>query len=656
MLNQDALKQLKTLKKDIYDAVPRHEGKVRGTNGRFGFVNTEDGQQFFLSPDEMEKVLPGDVIKFRVEDTKDGKKQAITEKLVSTEQDTFVGQYLVKGKGHFVSPDHPTLNRWVFIPPAQRKGAKDGQLVSCRIFKHPYPHGKVQAEILEVLGEASDKQIESTLMVKKWGLASEFSEHCSNEATALLSVMEEAAATEERTDATATEWLTIDSAGSRDLDDALFCTQQDDGWALQVAIADPSCAVKPGSEIDQEALKRSTSAYFADQMLPMMPPALSEGAFSLLPGQKRPAMLCNLSINKDGKITAFNVENAFIQSHAKLSYVQVQAFFDGEERSDVETPLTDSLKATLTQLKACTEAIAGNRKEYNLVLDDKPEFRMALNEQGKIDQLVPIERTFAHKLVEECMVAVNRSIASFLSEQANGLFIQHAGIRTERLGEARALVKEQLGIEKPEVISTLEGFIAMQKQIAAGDYELPLQAIIARQLERSKYNTEAQPHMGMGLPCYTTFTSPIRKYNDLLVHRLVKNILAKVEPEVIADQVLATMSEAQNNARMAAWQSEQWLKAEWLSRQVKDESIKGPQAGHIVQVNSSGFTVRMDANGLEGVVETRRNKEWKFDTKTMTHSHQKGEETTTYCLDQPVQITIEKVTPVLREIKVSLAL
>jgi exoribonuclease-2/ribonuclease R len=655
MLNQDALAQLKSLKKDIHDSIPRHEGKVRGTSGRFGFVNTEDNQQFFLSPDEMDKVLPGDTIKFRVEDTKDGKKQAIVEKLVSSEQDFFVGQYLIKGKGHFVSPDHPSLNRWIFIPPAKRQNAKDGQLVACKVSKHPYPHGKAQADIVEVLGDASERQIESNLMIRKWGLASTFSEDCQNEASALLSVMEEATSTEERSDQTGTEWLTIDSAGSRDLDDALYCETQDKGWKLQVAIADPSCAIKPGSEIDQEAARRATSSYFADQMLPMMPSELSEGAFSLLPGQKRPAMVCELTVTEQGEIENFSVANAFIESKAKLNYIQVQAFFDGEEKSDVETPLTDSLKETLNNLNACATALLARRKEQHLVLDDKPEFRMQLNEQGKIDQLVPVQRTQAHRLVEECMVAVNRSIAGFLAEQENGLYIQHAGIRTERLGEARALVKERLGIEKPEEISTLEGFIDMQKRAAADESELPMSAILARQLERSKYSTEAKPHMGMGLSCYTTFTSPIRKYNDLLVHRLVKAALAGQSSEAIPAEQLEAMGEAQNNVRMATWQAEQWLKAEWLQRQLKDETIKGPQKGHIVQVNSAGFTVRLDDNGVEGLFETRRNKDWKFDTKTLTHTHKKGEEETTYRLDQSVEVLIDKVNPVNREVKLILA-
>jgi len=259
---------------------------------------------------------------------------------------------------------------------------------------------------------------------------------------------------------------------------------------------------------------------------------------------------------------------------------------------------------------------------------------------------------------------VNRSVANFLAEKEHGLFIQHAGIRSERQGEARALVKEQLNIANPEKIATLEGFVEIQQIIAAGNpeaednkFELPLQAILARQLERSKFGTEAKPHVGMGLPAYTTFTSPIRKYNDLLVHRLVKSYLFDSKMDVISDEVLAQLGKAQNNSRMAAWQSDQWLKAEWLHRQfalekasnsVSKEGLK--REGQIVQVNSGGFTVRLEGNGIEGQVDVRRNKEWKFDTKTMTHKH--GEKT--YRLEQPVTVTIASITPVLREVKYNL--
>jgi exoribonuclease-2 len=662
MLNLDALSQLKSLKQEIHSSIPRHEGKVRATGGRYGFVNTDDNQQFFLSPDEMDKVLSGDMIAFKVEETKDGKSQAIIEKLISSSQDEFIGQYIVKGKGHFISPDHPTFNRWVFVPPAQRNGAKDGDLVSCKISQHPYPHGKVQAQVLGVIGQTSDRQIESTMMIRKWDLAGEFSEDCQNEAQALLSIMDEATSAEPRNDLTATNWLTIDSAMSRDLDDALFCQKADSGWSLQVAIADPSCAIKPGSDLDKEALRRGTSSYFIDNMIPMLPSALSEGAFSLLQNQVRPALVCHLAISAEGEITDYRLEAALIESKAKLSYIQVAAFLNDEVSTDEQ--ISESIKPVLSELNLCSLALNAYRRKHNLVLDDRPEYKAFLNDQGKIDQIVSSERNIAHKLVEESMVAVNRSVADFLAEKEHGLFIQHAGIRSERQGEARALVKEQLNISDPEKISSLEGFIEIQQLIAAGNrdaednkFELPLQAILARQLERSKFGTEAKPHVGMGLSAYTTFTSPIRKYNDLLVHRLVKSYLFDSKMDVISADVLEQLGKAQNNSRMAAWQSDQWLKAEWLLRQfaqekesnsVSKEGLK--REGKIVQVNSGGFTVRLDDCGIEGQVDVRRNKAWKFDTKTMTHSHVEK----TYRLEQSVTVTIASITPVLREVKFNL--
>lgn len=664
MFNLDALSQLKSLKQEIHSSIPRHEGKVRATGGRYGFVNTDDNQQFFLSPDEMDKVLAGDIIAFKVEETKEGKSQAIIEKLISSVQDEFVGQYIVKGKGHFISPDHPTFNRWVFVPPAQRKGAKDGDLVGCKISQHPYPHGKVQAQVLDVIGEAGDRQIESNMMVRKWDIAGEFSEDCLNEAQALLSIMDEVTSAEPRTDLTEAAWLTIDSAMSRDLDDALSCQKTDTGWFLQVAIADPSCAIKPGSDLDKEALRRSTSSYFIDNMIPMLPGALSEGAFSLLPNQTRPALVCHLTVSELGEITDYRLEAALIESKAKLSYTQVAAFLAESVSSDDQ--IAENIKPVLTALNSCALALNGSRRQHNLVLDDRIEYKAYLNDQGKVDKIVSMERNLAHKLVEECMVAVNRSVADFLAQKEHGLFIQHAGIRSERQGEARALVKEQLSIANPEKISTLAGFVEIQQLIAAGNpedennkFELPLQAILARQLERSKLGTEAKPHVGMGLAAYTTFTSPIRKYNDLLVHRLVKSYLFERKMDVISDDVLTQLGQAQNNSRMAAWQADQWLKAEWLQRQFvleKEANDVGKEGlkrdGQIVQVNSGGFTVRLDGNGIEGQVDVRRNKEWKFDTKTMTHKH--GE--MTYRLEQPVSVTIANITPVLREVKLNLCI
>ena len=164
MLDKNALSQLKSLKQEIQQSTPRFEGTVRATAGRFGFVNTEDGQSFFLSPEEMEKVLPGDVVAFRVEPAGEGKEQAIVESLISTVQNEFLGRYVVRGKGHFVEADHPTLNRWIFVPPAKRLQAKDGDLVKAHISQHPFPKGKAQADLDAVIGNDQTPHIELSLI------------------------------------------------------------------------------------------------------------------------------------------------------------------------------------------------------------------------------------------------------------------------------------------------------------------------------------------------------------------------------------------------------------------------------------------------------------------------------------------------------------
>ena len=225
MLDKNALTQLKQLKQEIHDSTPRFEGIVRGSNGRYGFAGTEEGKSYFLSPEEMEKVLPGDEISFRVEPAGEGKEQAIVEKLLNSALDTFCGRYIVRGKGHFIEPDHDNLNRWIFVPPNDRAGAKDGDFVCARMRKHPYPHGKAQAQITRVIGTLDTKGIERLFMQARFELEENFSDEIM---AAVNEITEQPAGAvlEGRTDLTHLPFVTIDSAGTRDIDDALCAESQ----------------------------------------------------------------------------------------------------------------------------------------------------------------------------------------------------------------------------------------------------------------------------------------------------------------------------------------------------------------------------------------------------------------------------------------------
>ena len=642
MLDKNALTQLKQLKQEIHDSTPRFDGVVRGSNGRYGFATTADGKSYFLSPDEMEKVLPGDNISFRVEDAGEGKEQAIVEKLLDSALDTFCGRYIVRGKGHFIDPDHDNLNRWIFVPPNDRAGARDGDFVSARMRKHPYPHGKAQAAITGIIGNLETRGIERLFMQARFGLQDGFSEEIATAVAQVISQSPEVI-NEGRTDLTHLPFVTIDSAGTRDIDDALCAESHSDGWTLWVAIADPEALIPAGSDLDSMAAKRATSVYFADGVSPMLPPELSEQACSLQAQTVRPAMVAELHLAQDAAVKDIKLYQAIIESRAKLTYSQV-----AQHIAAVCEEIPADLHGSLHHLADCASALNQWRRQHCLIMEERPDFRLILDEEGQIGDIVRIDRNDAHKLVEECMLVCNRSVAEWLKARSAGFFIEQSGIRTERIGEAAALLKEQLNLDSKPDLTDPQTYISLQQQAAQAESELPLRTILSRQMQRSEFGKSGLPHLGLGFSCYTTFTSPLRKYNDLLIHRTVKALLNEQTPPELSDELLAGIQQSQNQARLAASLAEQWLKLNWLSRQTEGQAYDGT----LVNMNSSSFTVRMNDTGIEGVIDRRKAKgKWVFDSKTMTH--RQGDDC--FMLGQPIKVIVQEIDAVRRQLKLRLA-
>jgi len=640
MLDKNALTQLKTLKKEIHDSTPRHEGRVRATTGRFGFVNTADKQQFFLSPDEMEKVLPGDEIAFRVEPAGDDKQQAIIEKVIHSELNEFFGRYTIRGKGHFIEPDDERLNRWIFVPPAKRKKAQEGDLVRAHISQHPYPNGRAQADIDEIIGKPEDDHIEHRFTLARSGIQAGFSDAVVKQVESLVAEGLEQELTQ-RTDLTHLPFVTIDSAGTRDIDDALYAEAHSQGWSLWIAIADPAALIQPGTELDKAAAASATSSYFPDQVIPMLPPELSEQLCSLQENELRLAMVVELKIAEDGTIESTNIHNAKIRSQAKLSYTQVAQHINGDD-----CDIAAELHGHIIHLYNCSRALSQYRAEHCLIMEERPDYKIITDEQGKAKEIVKLERNQAHRLVEECMLACNRSIAGWLAEKETGFFITHAGVRTERIGEVVALIREQLDVERKPKIQTLSEFVEWVQKAEQSDSELPLRTIISRQLERSNLSLEAKPHFGLGFEYYTTFTSPLRKYNDLFLLRIFKSLLQEEEVQLPDEELLAHIQQRQTNSRNAAWQTENWLKLSWLQQQEQNAEYDA----NIIHMNSQNFTVRLEDSGIEGTIDRRKLKGWTFDTKTLTHKN--GDEC--FKLNQPVKVTVQDIKPQMRQVKFAL--
>ncbi len=640
MLDKGALSQLKQLKKDIEDSKEYAVGIVKGTQRKFGFVVLDDGREIFINPDEMQKVFPGDKVKILIttkQENKDvkAKVSGTLEKLIESPLKEFTGRYIVKGKGHFVEPDVPNLNRWIFIPPQARKDAKPNDFIRCKINRHPYPQAKPQAKITEVIGAADHIGIEADYVVSKFQLEPTWPEQWQD---SLLTID-----TDEREDLTALPFITIDAASTMDMDDALFVQNTEQGWRLQVAIADPSAMIAVGSELDKLARQRAISTYMPGRPVPMLPEELANNLCSLTPDTTRPALVCQIDVDQQGKVTHYTMLEAMVSSKAKLSYHDVSAFLN-QEGNDESFADCNSNRETLLALKALTGALLNHRQQHNLVIPNRQEYRLALNSKRKIDHIEPIQKTSAHQLIEECMIAANCCAADMLD--GTGIFISHPGFRSERLADVKKLAEEQLALTDID-FSTPKGYQQLMKCIDDEKLEFPLRPVLSRLLERSRLSSEVLPHYGMGLEKYTTFTSPIRKYSDLMVHRLLKSKIKQSKTLTVKPEDLAIIQQGQDNSRQARYQMEQWLKCQFMQPLIGQSFM-----GTISQINSNGFTVRLDEHLIEGFVETRLLEEkYSFDPMRLRLSSKSQ----TIELNQAIEVTVKEVDSNARSIRYTLA-
>ena len=646
MLNADALSQLRQLKTNIEENKVVFPGTVKATNGRFGFVALDEGRDVFLPPEEMQKVLPGDRVKVTEEEGDKGKTQGMIDELLDTSLDTFVGRYLVKGKGHFVVPETPGINRWIFIPPKERQGAEPDAYIYCQIHKHPIKDGKGQAKILKVLGKAGDTGIERALTVATFHLPDTWPDAVQKQASALDESTVEARS-EGRDDRTDQPYVTIDSPGTQDMDDALLAEPNATGWKLSIAIADPTAVIEPGSPAEQEAFRRATAIYFPGEPLPMLPDTLSTRLCSLMPDTKRLALVCDLQVNNDGSLGDYQFHQAVIRSHGKLSYELVSNLIEGREDDDIKA-LPDTVSNSLDQLHQIATALRKWRNEHALVNGDRPEFRLRLDENRRIRLIEPSVQNEAHRLVEECMIAANRCVADFLGQRDKGLFIQHPGLRDDRTDNVRALL-EGYAPQLADIDATsAAGFRDLMKQTDGLDAEVPVKAIISRQLARAELSFTPAPHQGMGLAAYTTFTSPLRKFSDFHVHRLIKSILWQEPLNELNDEQLAELQQTQIRARQAANSLENWLKSDFAKT-----LGEGAMTGLISRTTPAGFFVRLNANGLEGFVSCKTLEgKFSFDPVTLRLVHNKNGRT--FQLEQPVTVTFSGVDDERKQIQFNL--
>ncbi|WP_288130275.1 VacB/RNase II family 3'-5' exoribonuclease [Microbulbifer sp.] len=632
MLNADALKQLTQLKTDIRSTKEYAEGRVRGSSGKFGFVVLDDGREAFLPPAEMDRVFPGDRVRVSLNDEDKGKLSAELDSLIDSELKYLVGQYVQRGQGHFIQPSQPGLSRWIFLPPKARGKAQPGEFIACSVTRHPFKDGRSQAKVERVIGKPEMPGIEHAFVVAQYQLPDQFSKEALAQAEDIPAQLETLCA--ERKDMSDLGFVTIDAETTKDMDDALAVTESDSGWTLHIAVADPASLIEPGSALDKDARQRANSVYLTGETLPMLPASLCENSFSLLANELRPALVMHIEVGKDGTLNGFEYEFAAVRSQHKLSYAQVARFIDGDESA---VPVEQH--ASLRHLDALSKARAEYRAGHSLVMEDRPDYALILNAQRKIERIEKQERTTAQRMVEEAMLATNICAGKKLAELGAGCFSIHLGFRDERMAEVRALLKETLPEFTELDLLDLDNYLKLVKHLESHS-EPAMQnvlAVLKRMLRPGELSHTAAAHLGLGLTHYATVTSPIRKFNDLHNHRVLR---AALEGEGANLPSLDASSSESLQQRVATGRQADRALQQWLYCQFLENRIGETHTGKITLVNGAGIGVRLEEYGVNGFVRFNSKKQpFEFDGRHLRIT--RGEES--FQLEQDVQVKISAV-------------
>ncbi|MEZ5555490.1 ribonuclease R [Haliea sp.] len=591
--------------------------RVQGHRDGYGFaVPLDEGDDVYLSSRQMQFVFDGDEVLVGIIGLdRRGRPEGRVVEVLHRGTSRIVGRYEEESGIGFVVPDNSRVNHRVLIPPKLKGGAKSGQIVTAEITDYPTRNLGAKGQIVEVLGDHLDPGLEIDVAIRSHGIPHEWPEAVLREAGSL----EEEPREEDkkhRADLRDLGFVTIDGEDARDFDDAVYCEKRLRGWRLWVAIADVSHYVRPGSALDEEAALRGNSVYFPEQVVPMLPEALSNGLCSLKPQVDRLAMVCEMELSGAGKLTGYRFYEAVIHSQARLTYTQVGEALEAGSHPQIDKARLKDLKRLQSLYKVLRKA----RDVRGAIDFETTETRILFNEQRKIDAIVPVVRNDAHKLIEECMLCANVAAARFYEEhKLPVLYRVHEGPTPEKLENLRAFLGE-LGLElrggeKPTPAHYGELLDAVQGR----DDVNVIQTMLLRSLRQAVYTPENEGHFGLHYPAYAHFTSPIRRYADLLVHRGIRHIIrSKVraktvqrqrgapeiareaifpytERDMVAQGLHCSMTE--RRADDATRDVESWLKCEFLQEHVGDEFD-----GVIAAVTSFGLFVELQPIYIEGLV------------------------------------------------------
>lgn len=577
---------LAQLKQQLHSQTPRAEGIVKGTEKGFGFLEVDGNKSYFIPPPQMKKVMHGDRIVALLHTDKD-RETAEPETLVEPFLTRFVGRVHKKDDRLSITPDHPMLRD--AIPCRQARNIEhefqEGDWAVAEMRRHPLKGDRTfYAELTRFVTFGDDHFAPWWVTLARHNLEKEAPNGVATE-------RQDEGLTRE--DLTGQPFITIDSASTQDMDDALYAEQQADGdIALTVAIADPTAWIVAGSKLDNSARVRAFTNYLPGFNIPMLPRELSDDLCSLRPEVERPVLACRMVIATDGAITSTpQFFAATICSHGKLAYNEVS---DWLEQTGNWQPASEAIADQLQLLNQVCQRRSQWRHDNALVFKDRPDYHFILGDQGEVLDIVAESRRIANRIVEESMIAANACAAQVLRDNLGfGIYNVHTGFDPASVEQMATLLNGYgMAVDATEVL-TLSGFCKLRRALDAMPTGF-LDSRIRRFQSFAEITTQPGPHYGLGLEAYATWTSPIRKYGDMINHRLLKAIIKGESIARPPEEVTVQMTERRRLNRMAERDVSDWLYARFLNDKAATETRFDAE---IIDVSRGGMRVRLVDNG-----------------------------------------------------------
>ena len=587
-----------------FDHMDLEKGYVQAHADGFGFLTPESGgKDIFLPERQMRKLMNGDkaAVKIASYDSRRERSEGALIAVLERAHQSVVGRFHRESGIEYVIPDDKRLTQDILLNRNVGHVAKPGDIVVVRISEYPTQHKQTIGIVETVLGQDNAPGMEVTIALNTHSIPHQWNSEVLAEIESLSELVAESDKSN-RKDLRQLPFVTIDGADARDFDDAVYCKPKDDGYQLYVAIADVAHYVRTDSALDAEAIQRGTSVYFPGEVVPMLPEILSNGLCSLNPELDRLCLVCCMEVNQQGTINSYDFFEAVIHSHARLIYDDVAAtIFEGKKPAHAAL---ERVIGDLENLKLVYQALARARKKRHAIEFETREVVFIYNDQRKIESIEPSTRNEAHMLIEECMIAANTSAARLLKKhKIPSLYRIHAGPNSDKLVKLAEFLSG-FGISLPVENPTPQDYAKVIEQIKGMPEFAMIQTVILRSLLQASYSPDTKTgHFGLSLKDYAHFTSPIRRYPDLLVHRGIKHWIRQGNNNDFNYDLAHMTSLGESCSRFerraddASRDAADWLKCEYLLKHIGQQFH-----GIVTSVTSFGLFVQLEDLLIDGLV------------------------------------------------------